>query len=38
MSRILIVEDEPALAMALDDDLQREGSRTICRSRATTSR
>src|SRR5512140_1581174 len=25
MSRILIVDDEPALAMALDDDLRREG-------------
>jgi len=25
MSRILIVEDEPALAMVLDDDMQREG-------------
>ena len=28
MSRILIVEDEPSIAMALEDDLQREGYET----------
>ena len=28
MSRILIVEDEPSIALALDDDLQREGYET----------
>jgi len=29
MPRILIVEDEPSIALALDDDLQREGYQTV---------
>ena len=28
MNRILIVEDEPSIALALDDDLSREGYET----------
>ena len=33
MSRILIVEDEASIALALDDDLRREGYETESRLR-----